>query len=77
VEAVVPAPERILATGAAGTILFCDTSGLHRGGYATLSPRVLAQWAFVTPASVLPRRFQVDWNAAHGSLSAAARFALS
>jgi hypothetical protein len=33
-EAVVPDADRILATGSAGPLVICDTSGFHRGGYA-------------------------------------------
>lgn len=29
-------------TGRAGTVIFCDTAGLHRGGYATKKERIMA-----------------------------------
>ncbi|HWM90777.1 MAG TPA: phytanoyl-CoA dioxygenase family protein [Thermoanaerobaculia bacterium] len=73
VEAKIPVEDRVVCTGPAGTLVFCDTYGLHRGGLATERPRVLATWAFVTPASIFARRFEV---AGTPSLGEAAEFAL-
>lgn len=33
-------------TGRAGTVIFCDTSGLHRGGYATQKERIMFTAAY-------------------------------
>jgi hypothetical protein len=72
-EARIPAADRVLATGPAGTLVFCDTYGFHRGGLATEQARVLATWAYVTPASIFARRFGVT-----GSMdSEAAEFAVT
>ena len=46
-------------SGPVGTLLFCDTTGLHRGGISRSKPRVVATWTFVTPASRYQRRFTV------------------
>jgi hypothetical protein len=35
-----------------GTIIFCNTSGLHRGGFATERPRILATATYCSPASL-------------------------
>jgi len=44
-------PENILvSTGKAGTVLFCDTTGLHRGGHAEMRERTMFT-AFYTAAS--------------------------
>ena len=62
-------------TGPVGTLLFCDTTGLHRGGISRSRPRVVATWTFVTPASRHQRRFTV--RPVQGeSLTEDARFAL-
>lgn len=62
-------------TGPVGTLLFCDTTGLHRGGISRSSPRVVATWTFVTPASRYQRRFTV--RTVEGQpISEEARFAL-
>jgi hypothetical protein len=74
VEARIPAADRVAGTGPAGMLIFCDTYGLHRGGLATERPRVLANWAYVTPASIFARRFEVSGRPA--GLDGAAGFAL-
>jgi hypothetical protein len=78
-EAAVPASERVLATGPAGTIVICDTSGFHRGGYARTKPRILSTHTYVnkkiTPERPERRKFTVDWR--DGELSEASRFALA
>jgi len=40
----------------AWTVMIADTSGLHRGGYASAHERLSATWAYVTPASMYRRR---------------------
>ena len=78
-ERAVPREQRVLATGPAETIVFCDTSGLHRGGISHGAPRILATWTFVTPASIgvsARHRFTVHDDGALSSYSAAARAAL-
>jgi hypothetical protein len=39
-------------TGPKGTLLFCNTAGFHRGGFATTKPRVLATATYSSPASL-------------------------
>jgi len=39
-------------TGPKGTLLFCNTAGFHRGGFATTAPRVLATATYSSPASL-------------------------
>ena len=39
-------------TGPAGTLLFCNTAGFHRGGFSTTRPRVLATATYSSPASL-------------------------
>jgi hypothetical protein len=75
----VPASERAFATGPVGTIVFCNTSGFHRGGYAS-KPRINSMFSYVSPASVATlreRRFTVDLQKAAGDVVDAARFALT
>ena len=65
-------------TGTAGTMILCNTSGFHRGGFATETPRVLWRYNYASPASLVisERRFSVD-PAAFDDASEAARFALT
>jgi hypothetical protein len=39
-------------TAPKGTIIFCNTSGFHRGGFATAKPRILATFTWDSPASL-------------------------
>jgi hypothetical protein len=48
----VPAEEIVTFTGPKGTLILCNTSGLHRGGFATAGPRVLATATYCSPASL-------------------------
>lgn len=52
VQAAVPAEEIVTFTGSKGTLILCNTSGLHRGGFATAGPRVLATGTYCSPASL-------------------------
>jgi hypothetical protein len=66
VECRVPAERMTLATGAAGTLVFADTRGLHKGGHARDRDRLLAQVLFASPACFRPRllRPAEGWTAA-------------
>jgi len=46
------ADRAVTFTGPKGTIIFCNTSGFHRGGFATEKPRVLATFTYSSPASL-------------------------
>jgi hypothetical protein len=47
-------PETAVKTFTApkGTVIFCDTSGFHRGGFAKTKPRALATVTYASPASL-------------------------
>jgi hypothetical protein len=65
-------------TGPKGTMIFCNTSGFHRGGFATEKARVLATFTYASPASLkalTERNFTVS-EANGTTLSEAARYAL-
>ncbi len=76
IQAHVPAEDIVVATGPAGTLIFCDTSGVHRGGYATRGHRTMWTGVYTTPASALPKRISVPASLP-SNLSAAARFAIA
>jgi hypothetical protein len=75
-ERRVPEGDRVVCTGRAGTIVFADTAGFHRGGFATKQDRKLATWTYVTPASLSPRRFRISDSVANIGLSPEAEYAL-
>ena len=66
-------------TAPKGTVIFCNTSGFHRGGFATGKPRVLATFTSASPAalkSLSDRNFAVA-NGQATELTPAARYALT
>lgn len=54
VEARVPASAITVATGAAGSVIFADTAGLHRGGLARNRERIMLTGGFYSEASPWP-----------------------
>jgi hypothetical protein len=52
VEERLAAQKARVFTGPKGTLLFCNTAGFHRGGFATERPRVLATVTYSSPASL-------------------------
>jgi hypothetical protein len=61
-----------------GTMVFCNTSGFHRGGFATEKPRVLATVTYSSPASLasLTER-SYRFSGSLEELDAPTRFALT
>ena len=76
----IPESAWVTATGRAGTVVFCDTSGFHRGGYATTTARVSSVQHYVSPAAVAadtqPRLFSVAGEEGVDEVDTAASFAL-
>jgi ectoine hydroxylase-related dioxygenase (phytanoyl-CoA dioxygenase family) len=66
-------------TAPKGTIIFCNTSGFHRGGFATGKPRALATLTWDSPASLkaLSERNYVFVPSNGVALSDAQRYALT
>ncbi|HZO50961.1 MAG TPA: phytanoyl-CoA dioxygenase family protein [Gaiellaceae bacterium] len=79
VAARVPRQEVRTFTAPRGTLILCNTSGLHRGGFATGKPRVLATATYCSPASLaaLSVRNYGLAGTLGGPDNAAARFAAS
>jgi ectoine hydroxylase-related dioxygenase (phytanoyl-CoA dioxygenase family) len=46
------ADRSVTFTAPKGTLIFCNTSGFHRGGFAKAKPRVLATVTYSSPASL-------------------------
>jgi len=62
-----------------GTVIFCNTSGFHRGGFASGKPRALATVTYSSPASLASlteRNYEFGSDAANG-LEPEQRYALS
>ena len=76
VDAKIPAANRVSCIGPPGTMVFCDTTGLHRGGYATRGARLFSTWTFVSCASAATPRYCLEEKDDLLALSPIARFAL-
>jgi hypothetical protein len=50
VATIVPRHQWIVNTGAKGTIVIVDTTGLHKGGYCEAQERLLYTCMYVSPA---------------------------
>lgn len=57
VKRAIPKDEVAPFMGRAGTLVFADTAGLHRGGYATEKERIMFTAGFCSASSVWPFRF--------------------
>ncbi len=75
-ERIIPPEDIVTCTGKAGTLIFCDTRGFHRGGYATSHTRQMLTLGFVSPVSPWPQRFELAFDPGSVSLNEAAYFAL-
>lgn len=76
VERQIPTSQHVILKGPPGTLIFCDTAGFHRGGIARTTPRILATSAFVTPASLHRRRYEIDAAVRNAPWSPPASFAV-
>ena len=66
-------------TAPKGTLIFCDTSGFHRGGFASGKARVLATFTWDSPASLkaLSERNYTYIQSNGAALTEAQRYALT
>ena len=76
----VPADGVRTFTAPRGSLILCNTSGLHRGGFAESRPRVLAAATYCSPASLASlteRNYRLAPGSDTGSLDPVVRYALS
>jgi Phytanoyl-CoA dioxygenase (PhyH) len=74
------ADRAVTFAAARGTVILCNTSGFHRGGFATGKPRALATLTYSSPASLASLtepNYDLADGSLDGSLDAQQRFALS
>jgi hypothetical protein len=75
VEKAVAAEDIISATGKAGTLIFCDTAGLHRGGYAKSKSRMMFTGFY--PSALWTERRSFTPNIGTHELSGEAQYVIS
>jgi hypothetical protein len=59
----IPAEAVRTLTGPAGSVIFCNTSGFHRGGFATKRPRIMGVFNYISQAameSLCRRNYSVE-----------------
>ncbi len=72
----IPPSEWTACSHPAGTFVFVDTAGFHRGGRATKRNRVFATWAYCGHESAWFRSFALDASSVPATVNPAARHAL-
>ncbi len=76
-ESLIPASAIEQFTAPAGTLIFCNTAGFHRGGFSTTDPRVLATATYSSPASLASLTVRsYTYTGSPEALDAPTRFAL-
>jgi hypothetical protein len=76
VEAAVSPADIISAQGKPGTVIFCDTAGLHRGGYAKSKSRFMFTAFYPSRWWTEARRMKVSNTVDRSSLSPEAQYAI-
>jgi hypothetical protein len=79
-EQKIPAQAVRTLTGPAGTLIFCNTSGFHRGGFATKRPRIMGVYNYISQAameSLCRRNYSVDESELSPDTEEAVKYALS
>lgn len=79
VDKVVPKSDIKVCTGRAGTVIFCDTTGLHKGGYSLSKPRGMSTSVYMAEGDTTKRKFKhpTDFKERARTLSAVSRFAVT
>lgn len=77
VDSRIPWPDVRTCTGPAGTLIFCDTSGLHQGGYAKSKHRLMYTSVYTTAAAPWPIRYRYPEAFQSDELNPLARFAVA
>lgn len=76
VEWHVPPSDVKMCLAPKGTIIFCDTSGLHKGGFSTTRNRIMFTVCYCSDASLQPINYERPSDADSASLPRLAKLAL-
>ena len=79
VDKVVPKSDMKVCTGTAGAVIFCDTTGLRKGGYSLSKSRVMHTSMYVAEGDAKKPKFRYpqDFREQIHALSAVSRFAVT
>ena len=67
--------DRLVCEGGPGSVILCDTSGLHKGGRSVAFPRVLLTATYVSDAGLAHMYYRLPAGFNKGALTRAAKFA--
>lgn len=82
-DKAIPKEYEVSCMGRAGSVVFADTTGLHKGGYATTGERIMSFFTYFTKSSLTPlsksRKFiyPENFDSEIAKLSPQAKFAIS
>ena len=79
VDKVVSRNDLKVCTGKIGSVIFCDTTGLHKGGYAISKPRVMYTSTYMSEGEIIKRQYSYpdDFKEQLDSLDIVSRFAVT
>ncbi len=79
VESIVPQEDIRVCTGRAGTVVFADTIGLHKGGYSSKNSRTMYTGCYVAGGDALKPMFKTPagFQALLPALNPVSRFSVS
>lgn len=63
IEKLLTKEDVFTATASLGTVIFCDTAGIHKGGFATLSERIMATGFYPSFKFTAGRNFRLRESA--------------
>ncbi len=77
VEKAIDKKDIKVMTAKAGTVIFCDTSGIHKGGYATTKPRFMSTSFFSSGTYSEKKYYSIPEKTDLSSLSKEALYAIN
>ena len=75
-DQIIPREDVAVMVGKAGTLIFCDTTGLHRGGFAVEGHRLMYTSVYASSASLWPIRYSYPAKFDPSGLAPEVRFAV-
>tara|TARA_Y100000741_G_scaffold359424_1_gene340050 strand:- start:3292 stop:4236 length:945 start_codon:yes stop_codon:yes gene_type:complete len=79
VEKEIPNEKLIKCVGKAGTVIFCDTIGLHKGGHSISNSRTMYTSSYMSQGEIIKKRYvhSEDFINDYKSLNDVAKFAIN
>jgi hypothetical protein len=62
VEKLISKSDLKICTGKMGSVIFCDTTGLHKGGYSFSKPRTMYTSTYMSEGEITKHRYSYPYN---------------